>query len=179
MSFTECTNINKSYSSTRPQIMTYYIAGLPVNDMMVYFIIEFDDDLLKFKQVELKTFGKNDIKRTFQIPNSRVIAVDVLTEKKIKEKQKSVISRGLVGGLVFGPAGLILGGLSGTGVKTTAKDIHALCFSYYKENSEEIQNIVFAVDPFLEVCAQFALDYTTKFINPVVKYNPEDKVVTL
>ncbi len=44
-----------------------------------------------------------------------------ITEKEIIEKSKSVVGRAAAGGLLLGPLGAIVGGMSGTGTKTKTK----------------------------------------------------------
>lgn len=51
----------------------------------------------------------------------RIIAVDFFSEKEVNEKGKSVIGRAAVGGLLLGPLGAIIGGVSGTGKKEKSK----------------------------------------------------------
>jgi hypothetical protein len=48
---------------------------------------------------------------------SQITNVGLITEKEIMEKSKSVIGRAAVGGLLLGPLGAMVGGMSGVGDK--------------------------------------------------------------
>lgn len=48
---------------------------------------------------------------------SKITAVTKLNEKEIIEKSKSVAGRAVVGGIVLGPVGALVGGMSGIGNK--------------------------------------------------------------
>lgn len=62
--------------------------------------------------------------------------VAVISDKDIIEKDKSVIGRGVVGSVLFGGAGLILGGLSGLNKKQVVEYVDYLIINY-KENGED------------------------------------------
>jgi hypothetical protein len=91
---------------------------------------------------ELVGIFKKKIVNTFKIKHNKIITIEVLTEKNISEKSKSVVGRGLTGAVLFGPAGLILGGLSGTGTKKKIKTKEVFNISYYDRNNE-IKSILF------------------------------------
>lgn len=57
-------------------------------------------------------------------------------EEEIVSKNKSVIGRAAAGGLVFGPAGAIVGAVSGSG-KTEKKELHALFIISYTSSAGE------------------------------------------
>ena len=61
--------------------------------------------------------------RSVYIKYSQLCAAGIIKDTDIVAKNKSVIGRAAVGGLVLGPVGAIVGGLSGTGAKqgTVAK----------------------------------------------------------
>lgn len=62
--------------------------------------------------------------------------VAIISDKDIIEKDKSVIGRGVVGSVLFGGAGLILGGLSGLNKKQVVEYVDYLIINY-KENGED------------------------------------------
>lgn len=62
--------------------------------------------------------------------------VAIISDKEIIEKDKSVIGRGIVGSVLFGGAGLILGGLSGLNKKQVIQNVDYLIINY-KENGED------------------------------------------
>lgn len=65
-----------------------------------------------------------------------IVNAAVISDKELIEKDKSVIARGLVGGVLFGGVGLLLGGLSGVGSKHKNKQIDYLIVNY-KDNGED------------------------------------------
>lgn len=52
---------------------------------------------------------------------SQITNAGRITEQQIIEKSKSVVGRAAAGGLLLGPLGAIVGGMSGTGTKTKTK----------------------------------------------------------
>lgn len=162
MSINECADMNKNYSPENPRIMLYHINGLPIEKLLVYHIISYDDKFLKIEQVDVRMLKPNSIIKTYKIPIDRIIAVEVLSNEIIKEKEKSVIGRGIVGGIAFGPAGLVLGGMSGLKNKTTKKVEYVFCVSYFGKDETEIKNILFGVEVFLKTCIDFSKDFMNK-----------------
>ena len=79
---------------------------------MYWFIADTKTNTLKIKK---GLFGKELIK---EIPFADIISFDYYLTKDVAELPKSVIKRAIVGGLLLGPAGAVVGGISGTGTKT-------------------------------------------------------------
>lgn len=120
------------------------IDGLPVKDPAAQLDLTFDKD--SFVIVEKGFAGFRTIaENTFRIPLKNIISTMLTTEKEFQEKDKSVIGRGVVGGVIFGPAGLVLGGLSGIGKKQTAKNRYLYIVSYVSASSGELENITFTM----------------------------------
>jgi len=89
-----------------------YVLGIPgmLKEMGGKLII--DSEFIKFTR-----FGKEKARIKIQ----DIMQVEINKETDFipgVEKGRSVIGRGLVGGLLFGPAGLVLGGMSGIPKKT-------------------------------------------------------------
>ena len=126
-------NANKSglvYTEERP-LLARLIHGLGVNTLsFVKMYFEADKVVVVLNQ------------QKYFIPVERVLAVDFIDNKNIATKNKNVVGRGIVGGLLFGPAGLILGGLSGIGTKTAVTIETAFVVSFVNKNGE-IDNLVF------------------------------------
>lgn len=67
--------------------------------------------------------------------------VAIISDKEIIEKDKSVIGRGIVGNVLFGGAGLILGGLSGLQKKQVEQDIDYLIINYKSNGEDKVVNV--------------------------------------
>lgn len=67
--------------------------------------------------------------------------VAIISDKEIIEKDKSVIGRGIVGNVLFGGAGLILGGLSGLQKKQVEQDIDYLIINYKNNGEDKVVNV--------------------------------------
>ena len=62
----------------------------------------------------------------FRIKLGNVLKIEEVWEKKEEIREKSVIKRGVAGGLLFGPLGAVVGGMSGVGTKEVTT------YKYYK-----------------------------------------------
>ena len=67
--------------------------------------------------------------------------VAIISDKEIIEKDKSVIGRGVVGSVLFGGAGLILGGLSGLQKKQVVQNIDYLIINYKSNGEDKVVNV--------------------------------------
>lgn len=79
------------------------------------------------------TFSQLGLKTKACIPLENVTSCEKYTEKELKEK--SVIGRAVVGGLLFGGAGAVVGAVSGTSPKE--KNIHYTALTYTDNNEEK------------------------------------------
>lgn len=123
------------------------IAGIPQNTPCLIFA---NSDLLTIQPLHMKTAPNYNI-QMLQITN-----VAIVTEQEIVEKSKSVIGRGIAGGLLLGPVGAIVGGLSGVPSKKVKTFSFFLVFNYRSADNAEISTITFQV--------------ATAFSNPLVTY---------
>lgn len=73
------------------------------------------------------------------ISNNDIISINLEDkEQLVKLKDKSVVGRAVIGGLVFGPVGAIVGGMTGLGKKETKAEMPDLILSIrYNENQTE------------------------------------------
>lgn len=97
--------------------------------------------------IDVKGFtpDMNAFMKTYRIPVERLLTADIVTDNLFVEKNKSVIGRGIAGGLLFGPAGILLGGLSGLGTKQVQSGSDIPLIIAYANKEGEIQNTIFGV----------------------------------
>ena len=76
---------------------------------------------------------------------SQITNAEVLSEKEIIEKSKSVIGRAAVGTILLGPLGGIVGGISGVGDKKKSKTNYYFIVNYKSSTDNEIKVIRFKV----------------------------------
>ena len=74
----------------------------------------------------------------------QIIDIDTTSDEKTTEKNKSVVGRALVGGMLMGEVGAIVGGMSGTGSKKTTRTSYYMVINY-KSINEEIKELKFAL----------------------------------
>lgn len=93
-------------------------------------------------------------------------------KKLIEKKSKSIVGRALVGGLLFGPVGAIVGGMTGIGDKESSKSLQGidnlLSISYTDENDKEYMLVFECSDK----KAKRVLDFFNK--NYLQKYKEEE-----
>lgn len=63
-----------------------------------------------------------------------ITAANCVSEKEILEKSKSVIGRAVVGGVLLGPLGSIIGGMSGIGNKSKSETKYYMVLNTKDEN---------------------------------------------
>lgn len=130
------------------------------NALYVLKNIEYDFGIDNFIQGELcNIFIQSDNLKivnlksnsTASLKYSQIIACGNFTDEDIQKqsvtKNGSVVGRGALAGFVFGPAGLILGGLSGIGAKKETVEFKTYSFhfiiNYKAKNSKEVKSISF------------------------------------
>lgn len=113
------------------------------------------DDKIEFKQ----RVGK---KEPIYLMISQITKIGIVNEKQIKEVDKSVVKRAMVGGLLLGPLGAIIGGMDGIGKKEKKKE-RKFCVINYNSNNEE------KVLPLEIVGATIGID---KFISKIIEKQP-------
>ena len=66
----------------------------------------------------------------------QIIDSKIITEKEIKETSKSTVGRALVGGVLLGPLGAIVGGMSGIGTNKTNETSYYMVINYRSQDGE-------------------------------------------
>jgi hypothetical protein len=143
------------------------VSGLSLSDPKAQLEITFDEENLVITETGFSGFKKK-VANTFRIPLSNVLETMVTTEEEFYEKQKSVVGRGLAGGIVGGVAtggilflpGVILGGLSGLGKKQKSKNLPVYLVSYVSSTGEP-KGITFSL-PALSVLTTKGFDTALK-----------------
>lgn len=74
----------------------------------------------------------------------QITGVNVVSEKEIIEKSKSVTGRAVAGGVLLGPLGAIVGGMSGIGNKQKS-ETHYYMIINYKSRAEDIKVLSFEI----------------------------------
>ncbi len=74
----------------------------------------------------------------------QITGVNVVSEKEIIEKSKSVAGRAIAGGVLLGPLGAIVGGMSGIGNKQKS-ETHYYMVINYKSREREIKVLSFEI----------------------------------
>lgn len=78
------------------------------------------------------------------LPYNKIVGVVHTTEKEISEKGKSVLGRAAIGGVLLGPLGAIVGGISGTGKKEKSNLSFYVVINYKPDlDSEDIKVLCF------------------------------------
>ena len=83
-------------------------------------------------------------KPTVFLQLEQITGVVVISEKDIIEKSKGTVGRAVVGGVVLGPLGVIIGGMSGIGNKKK-NETHYFMVVNYKSKDEEIKVLSFEI----------------------------------
>lgn len=78
----------------------------------------------------------------YYISDQQIIKLSTATEKQIMTESKSVIGRAIVGGLILGPLGAVIGGISGVGSKQKLKGKFYLIINYWDVNSHCAQTLL-------------------------------------
>lgn len=98
------------------------------------------------KEIESLTvesrIGKD--KSKVNLKYDQITAANVITEKEIIEKSKSTVGRAVAGGVLLGPLGAIVGGMSGIGNKVNSKLKYYMIINY-KSREDDIKILSFEI----------------------------------
>ena len=83
-------------------------------------------------------------KRSATLALNKITDVRDITDTQIIEADKSVIGRAAIGGLLMGPLGSVIGGMSGIGKKKTVSSRHHYVIVSYISNDEP-KRLVFEI----------------------------------
>lgn len=139
-----------------------YIDGIPgykINSAVAVSLNTEETNL----EIEARVFKAPPVKLNF----NQIISFNLIDEKTIIEKKKSIMGRAFVGTLLLGPAGAILGGLSAVDPKKIKKNNMYLIFNYTKKDTDEVNVLTF------KICG--ATFHLSKFIDELHKLIPLDQ----
>ena len=92
--------------------------------------VSFDDEYLILKQ------KLNKSAPVIKLKLDKIVGLLETTDSEIKVKGKSVLGRAVLGGVLLGPVGAIVGGVSGTTDKVKEELKFLLVINYLDSNSE-------------------------------------------
>lgn len=122
---------NRSVNVTYVDGIKSYGKGLAVE-------VSFNETELEIKSRIVKN------KPIIKLSLDQIIAANCITEKEIIEKSKSVAGRAVAGGVLLGPLGAIIGGMSGVGNKQKL-ETHYYMIINYKSRDEEVKVLSFEI----------------------------------
>ncbi len=99
-------------------------------------------------KVILHTHGLQVVKGLtfFPIHNSQIISIKQTSRDELIRTDKSVIGRAVVGGLILGPLGAIVGGMSGIGSKEKLKNQNYLVINFWDKETKAAQTLLVSGD---------------------------------
>lgn len=100
--------------------------------------VSFDDSVLEIKSRIVKN------KPVVKLNLEQILAVNFINEKEIIEKSKNVTGRAIVGGVLLGPLGAVIGGMSGVGSKQKSENHYYMVINY-KSRDEQIKVLSFEI----------------------------------
>ena len=78
----------------------------------------------------------------YNIHNSQIISLKTMSQDELAKVDKSVIGRAVIGGLILGPLGAIVGGMSGIGSKEKFINKHFLIINFWDIETKSAQTIL-------------------------------------
>lgn len=125
-------------------------------------------------KVILHTHGMQVVKgfSFYPIHNSQIISLKQTSQEELSKTDKSVIGRAVVGGLILGPLGAIVGGMSGIGNKEKLKNKHYLVINYWDNETKSAQTLLISGNKTL-ITAFIEKNKKEKLINETENRLPE------
>ncbi len=126
------------------KVIVQILDGITPKNPMAPIVLSFNDEFFIVEEMGGKIRKPIPV-ATHKIPIQNILATLLSSEKEVTEKSKSVVARGLTGGVLFGPVGLFLGGLSGIGNKKRTTTNYIYVVSYKSSTGGDIKNVTFSV----------------------------------
>ena len=119
----------------------YHIKGLGDNFAdQDFFDVSLNGDNLEINQIKVR-FGKRTILQSYRINAQDILMMDIVSVEQLKNK--SVVGRGVAGGLLFGPLGAVIGGMSGINKQKIKR---TLVIIYLPSQRDEPQEFILDID---------------------------------
>jgi hypothetical protein len=80
--------------------------------------------------------------KLIEIHNSQIISIKQTTRAELQSIDKSVVGRAVVGGLILGPLGAVIGGMSGIGSNQKLQDKSFLVINYWDVKTKTAQTLL-------------------------------------
>lgn len=116
------------------------VDGLNVYDSSIILQVELDN---KDNCVSISSKMKPEYPN-IKILYNQIKGVKALTKQEIIHENKSVVGRAAIGGVLLGPLGAIIGGMSGVGNKTSSQSTRYIVLNY-KNRDDELKILSFEV----------------------------------
>lgn len=84
--------------------------------------------------------------RNYDIHNSQIISIVKTSSAELSQVNKSVVGRAVLGGVILGPLGAIIGGMSGIGSKSRLVVHQYLAINYWDTSTRRPQTILLTCD---------------------------------
>jgi len=82
----------------------------------------------------------------YPINNDQIISIKQASNEELAEVEKSVIGRAVIGGLILGPLGAVIGGISGVGSKNKHIKKHYVIINFWELKTKSAQTILISGD---------------------------------
>lgn len=120
----------------------YYLEGLGTLQNYAMFRVLLEGETLTLNHVKPRLVGNDKVIQSYKINAENILDLGIV--KTTELQKKSVVGRGAVGGLLFGPVGAMLGGMSAAD-KGKVKSV--LAISYLPSAGGEPKTIMLDADP--------------------------------
>ncbi|MEN6569584.1 MAG: zinc ribbon domain-containing protein [Rikenellaceae bacterium] len=109
----------------------------------------------------------------YSIHNSQIISLKTVSKEELVKTDKSVIGRAVVGGLILGPLGAIVGGMSGIGSKEKFINKQYFIINFWDKITQSAQSILISSTEGLKINSFIARQAKENSLNITDNREPE------
>lgn len=109
----------------------------------------------------------------YSIHNSQIISLKTVSQEELVKTDKSVIGRAVVGGLILGPLGAIVGGMSGIGSKEKFINKQYFIINFWDKITKSAQSILISSTEGTKINSFIARQAIENKLNITVNRAPE------